>query len=272
MKAGQSMLFLLVSCTATSLCGCYVPKAQLTTAETQNRVLVQQNRAQLAEIENLKAHTHNTENQLLHTEQELAVLQEQTDLNRKRLANYQQATDQLHEQFKGLSSGRQLPAPVSKRLIDLSLRYPNLHFDPATGISKLDADVLFDSGQSELKPAARSMLTELGQILQSPDAKDLKIMVVGHTDNQRIAGKAIRDKFPSNFHLSTGRALAVADLLRGQGLSEQRIGVAGFGPHQPVVSNESPSDRPKNRRVEIFVMPPDVPVVGWTESIPGAYY
>ena len=272
MKAGQWMLILMAAGTATTLCGCFVSKSQLTTAETQNRVLVQQNRAQLAEIENLKAHTHNTENQLLRTEQELTTLQEQTDLNRKRLANYQQETNQLHEQFQGLSGGRRLPAPVSQRLIDLSLRYPSLHFDPATGISKLDTDVLFDSGQSELKPAARSMLTELGQILQSPEAKELKVMVVGHTDNQRIAGKSTREKFANNFHLSTGRALAVADLLRGQGLSEQRIGVAGFGPHQPVVSNESPSERQKNRRVEIFVMAPDVPVVGWTESIPGAYY
>ncbi len=91
-------------------------------------------------------------------------------------------------------------------------------------------------------------------------------MVVGHTDSQRIVGVSMRDKYPNNFHLSTARALAVADVLRGQGLSDQRIGIAGFGAHQPVADNQSPVDRQKNRRVEIFVMPRDVPVVGWGEG------
>ena len=272
MKTPHRMLYLLFAGAAAVLSGCLASKAQLTASETQNRVLVEQNRAQLAEIENLKAHSRTVEDQLTHNETEMASLQQQADFNRQRLTNYRQETDRLHEQFKGAGGGQRLPAVVSQRLVDLSLRYPSLHFDPATGISKLDTDVLFDSGQADLTPAARSMLTELGQILQSPEAKELRVMVVGHTDNQRIAGKTTRDKYPNNFHLSTARALAVADLLRTQGLADPRIGVAGFGPHQPVVANDSAGERQKNRRVEIFVMAPDVPVVGWTESIPGAYY
>ena len=133
-------------------------------------------------------------------------------------------------------------------------------------------DVLFDSGQAELKPAARTMLTELAQVLQLAEAKDLKIMVVGHTDNQRIVGQVAREKYVNNFHLSTARALAVADLLRSQGLSDQRIGVAGFGAHEPLAANDSATQRQKNRRVEIFVMPRDVPVVGWGDATPNDYY
>ncbi len=133
-------------------------------------------------------------------------------------------------------------------------------------------DVLFDSGQAELKPAARTMLTELAQVLQLAEAKDLKIMVVGHTDNQRIVDPAAREKYANNFHLSTARALAVADVLRSQGLPDQRIGVAGFGAHEPVAANDSAAQRQRNRRVEIFVMPRDVPVVGWSDSTPKSYY
>ena len=81
----------------------------------------------------------------------------------------------------------------------------------------------------------------------------------------------MRERFASNFHLSTARALAVADQLRRQGLSERRIGVAGFGPHQPVAPTPQPGHRQKNRRVEIFVMAPDVPVVGWTDSGSSVY-
>ncbi len=80
-----------------------------------------------------------------------------------------------------------------------------------------------------------------------------------------------RERYPNNFHLSTARAHAVADRLRREGIGEQRVGVAGFGPHQPIAPNVSPKDRRKNRRVEIFVMAPDVPVVGWTDSISSVY-
>lgn len=242
----------------TLAAGCYVPKSQLVNTETTNRVLADQNRAQLVEIENLKVHSRQTEDQLIRAEQELAA-RDQADPNSPRLAG-------------DARNGHRLPAAVSQQLLGWARQYPNLNFDAETGVSKCDMDVLFDSGQAELKPAARNMLSELAQVLQLAEAKDLRIMVVGHTDNQRIVGQAAREKYANNFHLSTARALAVADLLRSQGLSDQRIGVAGFGAHEALVANDSASERRKNRRVEIFVMPRDVPVVGWSESTSGGYY
>ena len=166
--------------------------------------------AQLVEIENLKVHSRQTEDQLIRAEQELAA-RDQADPNSPRLAG--------DAARAGLPNGRRLPAAVSQQLLGWARQYPNLSFDAETGVSKCDMDVLFDSGQAELKPAARTMLTELAQVLQLAEAKDLKIMVVGHTDNQRIVGQAAREKYANNFHLSTARALAVADVLRSQGLS-----------------------------------------------------
>lgn len=252
------------------LAGCFAPKSQLTASETQNRVLAAQNRAQLAEIENLKGSASAVRDQLSRAEQDLARLQETVTLDQQRLALFQQENGELHTQFKGMAAGGRLPSAVSRQLEELAARYPNLAIDPATGISKVDTDVLFDSGQSELKPAAQAMLGELARVLQSPDAGQLKVMVVGHTDNRRIVGQA-REKYPNNFHLSTARALSVADQLKRQGISEQRIGVAGFGPNQAVAESTSGADRQKNRRVEIFVMSPEVPIVGWTET-PGKVY
>ena len=57
------------------LAGCFVSKSQLTTVETQNRVLSDEVRAQTAEIENLKFHSRQTEDQLIRAEQELAARQ-----------------------------------------------------------------------------------------------------------------------------------------------------------------------------------------------------
>ena len=182
--AGWGLLFVATGGFALAA-GCYVPKSHLVNYETTNRVFAEQNRA-LVEIENLKAHSRQTEDQLIRAEQELAA-RDQADPNSPRLAGDASAR---------LPNGRRLPAAVSQQLLGWARQYPNLSFDSETGVSKCDMDVLFDSGQAELKPAARTMLTELAQVLQLAEAKDLKIMVVGHTDNQRIVGQATREKFP----------------------------------------------------------------------------
>ena len=203
MKANGWLATALLLTASAALSGCLVPQSELTTAQSQNRILAEQSRAQLAEIDNLKAHGRDVENQLIRTEQEMAALEEQVDLDRKRLANYKQETTQLHDQFKSAVGAGRLPAAVSEQLADLSRRYPSLSFDPVTGIGKVDTDVLFDSGQAELKPAAQAMLGQLSRILQTQAAGELKVMVVGHTDSQRLAGQAVRERYSSNFHLST---------------------------------------------------------------------
>ena len=257
-----------------ALCGCgvVVPKSRLDAVQTKNRALVEQNRAQLAELDNIKTHVHQTENRLIDSEQALAKMEEKARLDAEQLANFRREREQLHEQFMGVVSGRsRLPPAVSGQLTKLSQRYPGLQFDPATGIAKLDNDVIFDSGRTELKPGAEDLLDEIVKVLQTPEGRDMKLMIVGHTDDRPIAKKPAREKYPNNFHLSAGRALSVADQLRRLGLQQERMGVAGFGPHQPVAPNVTASSRQKNRRVEIFVMAPDVPVVGWTDSIPSVY-
>jgi chemotaxis protein MotB len=264
---------LLWAAIATALPGCLlVPKTDLNASQTQNRALGEQNRAQMAEIENLKAHSRTLEERLIRSEQQLAVSQQRTQLDDQQLENFQRERDGLYEHFKSLAAGRgRLPPALSQQLVDLSRRYPSLQFDPESGVSKLDTDILFDSGEAMLKPGASQLLDELVQVLKSPTAGDLKIMVAGHTDGQLVAGKNVRDKFPDNFHLSTARALAVADRMKRAGLPEHRLGIAGFGAYQPIASNSTPQERQKNRRVEIFVMAPDVPVIGWTDSMSSAY-
>ena len=256
MTAAPSRLRLAAACALLLAAGCYVPKSELVNEQTTNGVLAEQNRAFQNQIHNLQVHSREVEDRLLHAQRELDTRDQ--DPNRAGLAASDGAT-------RGLPNGRRLPAAVNQQLAMWAQQYPNLSFDAETGVSKCDIDVLFDSGQAELRPAARQMLVELAQVLQRSEAKDLKVMVVGHTDSQRIIGVSAREKYPSNFHLSAARALAVADVLRGQGLSDQRIGIAGFGAHEAVADSQSGVDRQKNRRVEIFVMSRDVPVVGWSD-------
>ena len=262
----------LVAPAVVLLGGCVVPQSRYAVIETQNRALQEQNRAQLAEIENLNVHARNTVDQLQRAEEELALLEDRAGLDSRRLANYRDEREQMRQQFAGLANGRShVSAAMSGRLAEISKRYPSLVFDPQTGIAKLDTDILFDSGQTELKPGADKVLSELAAVLQTPDALDLKLMVAGHTDDRRMAKRPARDKYPTNFHLSTARAVAVAKAMSRFGIDSSRMGVAGFAEHQPIAPNVTASDRIKNRRVELFVLAPDVPIVGWTETIPSVY-
>lgn len=264
---------LLLAVPFAALPGClFVPKTELNAALAQNRALSEQNRAQLAEIDNLKVHGRTLADRVIRSEEQVALLKERSGLDQRQLESFQRERDGLYAQFKGLAfGGGRLPAELGQQLAELSRRYPGLQFDPETGMSKLDTDVLFDTGEAVLKPGAGQLLDDLVRVLKSPVAGELKLIVAGHTDNQLIADRSVREKYPNNFHLSTARALAVADRMKRAGLPEQRIGVAGFGANQPIASNTTPQDRQKNRRVEIFVMAPDVPVVGWSESTPSVY-
>ena len=106
----------------------------------------------------------------------------------------------------------------------------------------LSADVLFDSGSSEIKPAADATLAKVARLTQL--IRRDSILITGHTDN---VGSG-----PSNQRLSRDRAQAVADALKD---ADAEIGgravVRGAGERQPVASNATDEGRAQNRRVEI---------------------
>jgi chemotaxis protein MotB len=242
----------VVALAALTTCGCkVVSQSKYASLQSQNRTLTEQSRSQLAEIENLKIHSRHVEDQLIQAEEDLA--RADGSGGRQKVAR-----------------GR-VPEGVNGRLADLAGRFPVLQYDPNTGVSKLDTDLLFDSGDAQLKPGADRVLRELADVFQSPEARDLKIMVVGHADALGIKGREVRQKYPNNWHLSAGRALAVADKLRKAGIPESRMGVTGFGQFQPISPNDSAQARQKNRRVEIFVLGPETPVVGWADTNGGVY-
>ena len=104
-------------------------------------------------------------------------------------------------------------------------------------------DVLFDTGQSDLRPQAREALAKLsGIVLNYPS---LRLKIEGHTDN---AGSV-----EFNQALSEHRASAVRDYLVGQGLDASSVSAQGLGEQNPVSDNLTPLGREKNRRVEIIL-------------------
>jgi outer membrane protein OmpA-like peptidoglycan-associated protein len=115
--------------------------------------------------------------------------------------------------------------------------------DTQRGLIVNMADVLFDTGKSTLRPAAREKLAKIsGIVLAYPG---LKLQVEGHTDS--VGSTAYNQK------LSEARANNVRDYLVKQGLTEDSITAEGFGEMQPVASNANAKGRQQNRRVEMVV-------------------
>lgn len=105
--------------------------------------------------------------------------------------------------------------------------------------------VEFESGSAVLSPVGRQVLDELLPVLRGLDGKTMQ--VVGHTD---ASGQRL-----SNVNLSRSRAAAVKSYLVANGLSAAAITTTGLGPDRPLVSNDTPEGRAKNRRIEFQVMP-----------------
>jgi len=108
--------------------------------------------------------------------------------------------------------------------------------------------LLFDLGKAELKPQAKTALDIVAQLISG--SPNTEILVEGHTDNWPIATA----EFPSNWELSTARALAVVKYFAlRKGFEPARFAATGYGEYRPIKPNDSVENRTKNRRVEIFV-------------------
>ena len=116
-------------------------------------------------------------------------------------------------------------------------------------IIALPNDILFDSGRTEIKSDGKAALAKVAQVLAS--VPDREFLVAGHTDNVPIK----TDLFPSNWELSTRRAVEVVHFLVSQGMNPKVLAAAGYGEFDPVATNDTPEHRARNRRIEIVLQP-----------------
>ena len=116
--------------------------------------------------------------------------------------------------------------------------------------------VLFDSGQAVVKPAGLKVLKQVSDVLK--DVPDKQIRIEGHTDNVPI-GVKLRDKFATNWELSTTRATSVVRyLIEEGGVNRDMISAAGYADTRPVATNDSDDGKASNRRIEIVLYPKDL--------------
>lgn len=111
---------------------------------------------------------------------------------------------------------------------------------------RIDDSLLFPSGNDVLTPQGQVVLERLSSVLETFDGQ---ISVEGHTDNMPIATA----RFPSNWELSVGRAIAVVRQLERQGIAISRMRAVGYADTQPMESNATSEGRAANRRVELLL-------------------
>ncbi len=114
------------------------------------------------------------------------------------------------------------------------------------------SDVLFDPGSAELKTSAYAELDKLVTALKDiegniPSDIAWVMRVDGHTDINPISTA----EFPSNWELSSARAISVVRHLMSQGIAPQHLVAAGFGEFQPIDADTSPAALARNRRIEL---------------------
>jgi chemotaxis protein MotB len=111
--------------------------------------------------------------------------------------------------------------------------------------------VFFEPGSVAVSKKGQAILDAVAGVLKREYAAS-RIRVDGHTDSTPV--NRVKEKYPTNWELSTSRACAVVRYLVDRGLETDRIFAAGFSKFRPVASNATASGQQQNRRVEIVIL------------------
>jgi len=223
--------------------GCVVPKSQYEAAA--------------ADANTAKLARQSAEKQLADAEQENASLKAQLAALASQLATLASSRSvdagELEElrQQKAAAEARarlfddlvgKLKKMIDAGQLDVTIRRGEI-------VLQLGTDVLFDLGKTDLKPEGKAALVEVAKVLKTLAGR--RFQVAGHTDNLPIKTK----EFPSNWELSTARAVVVVKLLLKEGVAPTVLSAAGYADVDPIGSNAAPQGRAKNRRIEIVLVP-----------------
>lgn len=147
----------------------------------------------------------------------------------------------------GAAVGGAAGALIASRMDDkadvLAERLPNAKVERVgEGILvTFDGGLLFDFNSAALRPEARERLTSL--VRSVSDMPDVEVLVAGHTDS---VGEE-----DYNYDLSQQRAQSAADHLMSVGMNPDHVNLTGLGESEPLATNETPTGRQQNRRVEV---------------------
>ncbi|MGD9236757.1 MAG: flagellar motor protein MotB [Desulfobacterales bacterium] len=157
----------------------------------------------------------------------------------------------------GMVASRSSLAKLFEDLEALSDRFDledeiELLFSKEGLVMRLAEHTLFESGVATISAQALPLLEKIGAIITQTD---YLIRIEGHTDNVPIH----TDAFPSNWELSTARAVNVLRyFIQHHRIDAKRMSAEGFGEFRPLVANDTEENRATNRRVVVIFIRPDL--------------
>jgi chemotaxis protein MotB len=193
--------------------------------------------------------------QLLSLRRQIAALNEALEASEKKDADSQTRIKDL---------GARLNAALARQVQELQ-RYRSDFFGRLRELLKdrkdikvvgdrfvFESEVLFPTGQATLTPAGLATMDQLASAIielqnEIPKEIDWALQVNGHTDIRPIASP----QFPSNWELSTARAISVVRYLISRGVSPTRLVAAGYGEFQPLNTGKDEASLQQNRRIEL---------------------
>lgn len=205
----------------------------------------------------------NDQNQLLisQTKDLISQSKEMTVLTTKGAQNIEKALESIKE--KDLKISRMQDALTKKDSVTLAvvtslkssvgISDPDIEINVEKGVVFIQiADkLLFKSGSYEVTDKAKSVLAKVAKVVN--DKPDFECMVEGNTDNVPYNGSGI---LLDNWDLSVKRSTSIIRVLAGDlGVNPAQLIAAGRSSYTPLVANDSPENRAKNRRTRIVVLP-----------------
>ena len=234
--------------------GCYSEMQDLRIQNNTQQKLINQLQAELAantlQLEQMKKQltaaqqTDSIEVESL--QQQIAALEEDIAKKKELIASMQQRL---------LMGGAALPVELSTLLEDFAKQHDMVDYDSSRGIVKFKSDLLFDKGSDNVAASAIEAVKSLTAILNSEQGKKFDVIIAGHTDDIPIQKPETRAKHPTNWHLSSHRAIAVLNVMESNNIEPKRMSARGFGEYRPIAENKpNKGGNPQNRRVEIYIV------------------
>ena len=192
---------------------------------------------------------------------DINVLDEQLTAQGQKLAQERQLIATLNEAAARLEADAQaltdetlaLRDSIEQQLVQAGIEDASVQsIDGNRSVAiTLGSGNLYQTGEASLTRDGGVVLAKIGNILTS--YPDWRVDVEGHTDSLAI-GESLRDRYPTNWELSSARASAAVRHLRNiGGVEAGSLSVRGFGDTQPIADNTNAKGREQNRRVDIVL-------------------
>ncbi len=229
------------------------------TATSNNLKTLQDSYAALEKNSNDALQTNMNKNrellaQLETKEKALAAEQDRLNKMRDELASSSKRLSELESMIAAKdASMKKLKETLSKALNAFEGKGLTVEQKNGKVYVSMENKLLFQTGSWAVGAEGRKAVVEVGKVLANNP--DITVLIEGHTDNDKILGN-IGGGIESNWDLSTKRATAIVNILgENAGIQKKNLTAAGRGEFAPIMSNDTPEGKAKNRRIEIILTP-----------------